>query len=126
MPDSWPSMRSMARYVLPVLVGPSTAVRRPAALESDIDPTFARARGRSKAAGTAKGLAGDHRLQLVAAQYPAVVGALHDDSRALAGLDATGIARPCRRRAVPAGHHLGMAHAVEVLEHAALVLSARH
>src|SRR5260370_42550644 len=49
MPDSWPSMRSMARYVLPVLVGPSTAVRRPAALESDIDPTFARARGRSKA-----------------------------------------------------------------------------
>jgi len=28
-----------------VLVGPSTAVRRPAALESDIDPTFARAGG---------------------------------------------------------------------------------
>jgi hypothetical protein len=44
----------MARYVLPVLVGPSTAVRRPAALESDIDPTFARAGGRSKAAGRRK------------------------------------------------------------------------
>src|SRR5712672_177827 len=125
MPDSWPSMRSMARYVLPVLVGPSTAVRRPAALESDIDPTFARARGRSKAAGTAKSLAGDHRLQLVAAEHRARVGALHDDSRTLAGLDATGIARPCRRRAVPTGQHLEMPYDVEVLEHAALVLAAR-
>src|SRR3954471_4359440 len=26
MPDEWPSMRSIARWVLPVLVGPSTAV----------------------------------------------------------------------------------------------------
>src|ERR1044072_5354754 len=26
MPEEWPSMRSMARCVLPVLVGPSTAV----------------------------------------------------------------------------------------------------
>ena len=26
IPDEWPSMRSMARCVLPVLVGPSTAV----------------------------------------------------------------------------------------------------
>ena len=26
MPLSWPSMRSMARWVLPVFVGPSTAV----------------------------------------------------------------------------------------------------
>src|SRR6266851_557582 len=126
MPDSWPSMRSMARYVLPVLVGPRTAVRRPAALVSDIAPTFARARGRSKAAGTAKGLARDHRLQLVAADHRTMVGALHDYSRALAGLDATGIARPCRRRAVPTGQHLEMADDVEVLQHATLVLAARH
>jgi hypothetical protein len=41
----------MARFVLPVLVGPRTAVRRPAALESDIEPTFARGCGRSKAGG---------------------------------------------------------------------------
>src|SRR5436853_4451402 len=34
MPDEWPSMRSMARWVLPVLVGPSTAVTpAPRALE---------------------------------------------------------------------------------------------
>src|SRR5215470_7147150 len=26
MPEEWPSMRSIARWVLPVLVGPSTAV----------------------------------------------------------------------------------------------------
>src|SRR6266542_3086444 len=26
IPDEWPSIRSMARWVLPVLVGPSTAV----------------------------------------------------------------------------------------------------
>ena len=30
MPERWPSMRSMARWVLPVLVGPRTAVIRPA------------------------------------------------------------------------------------------------
>jgi hypothetical protein len=35
MPDEWASMRSMARWVLPVLVGPSTAVTpAPRALES--------------------------------------------------------------------------------------------
>jgi hypothetical protein len=35
MPDEWASMRSMARWVLPVLVGPSTAVTPvPRALES--------------------------------------------------------------------------------------------
>ena len=28
MPEAWPSMRSTARWVLPVLVGPSTATRR--------------------------------------------------------------------------------------------------
>jgi hypothetical protein len=28
MPDEWPSNRSMARWVLPVLVGPSTAFTR--------------------------------------------------------------------------------------------------
>src|SRR5205807_4516275 len=34
MPEEWPSMRSMARWVLPVLVGPSTAVTpAPRALE---------------------------------------------------------------------------------------------
>src|SRR5258708_24124504 len=119
-------MRSMARYVLPVLVGPSTAVRRPAALESDIDPTFARARGRSKATGTAKSLARDHWLQLVAADHRAMVGALHDHGSALAGLDAARIARPACRRAVPTGQHLEMADDVEVLQHATLIFAARH
>ena len=28
MPEAWPSIRSTARWVLPVLVGPSTATRR--------------------------------------------------------------------------------------------------
>ena len=28
MPDAWPSMRSIARWVLPVFVGPSTATIR--------------------------------------------------------------------------------------------------
>src|SRR5690348_15666273 len=40
MPDEWPSIRSMARWVLPVLVGPSTAVtpaprRRPSRVTGD-------------------------------------------------------------------------------------------
>ena len=32
MPEAWPSMRSTARWVLPVLVGPSTATTRDGAL----------------------------------------------------------------------------------------------
>jgi hypothetical protein len=38
MPEEWPSMRSMARWVLPVLVGPRTAVTpAPRAPESRFD-----------------------------------------------------------------------------------------
>ena len=34
MPEPWPSMRSIAKWVLPVLVGPRTAVIRPRELET--------------------------------------------------------------------------------------------
>src|SRR3990172_6708473 len=38
MPISWPSMRSMARWVLPVLVGPRTAVTpRPRGAPSEFE-----------------------------------------------------------------------------------------
>ena len=49
MPLAWPSMRSIAKYVLPVLVGPSTAVTRVCAALTVIAPGVTRGGRRGKA-----------------------------------------------------------------------------
>src|SRR5690242_12595253 len=117
MPDSWPSMRSIARYVFPVLVGPRTAVRRPDALAGDIDPNW-------PLGGADARLAGDRRLELVGAQHRPVVGLLHDHCQSLLGLETIGGHRPVRFRTVPWADDLEVAHDVEVVEAMALVFAA--
>ena len=128
MPDSWPSMRSMARWVLPVLVGPRTAVRRPAALESDIGPPsrapVAEARPPPSVRGRPSPRAiGSSLLQPITGPWSArctSTAAPWPGCRPASAIVQLA-AEPSQRLS-----SLETAHDVEVLEHAALVLAARH